>query len=72
MSDGNPGNGWSKAELYVMEKLDRLEKGQQELLMSVARLDKNLAVLSTEVKLKGGIWGALAGLLAALGLKLWK
>lgn len=62
-------NGWSRAEMYVLEKLGELRRGQDELRASVDQLRVAISALNTEVRIKSGIWGALSGIAAALGIR---
>lgn len=60
---GPPPNGWSRAEMYVLEKLDELQTGQKDLLESVRCIDRKVA----ELRVKASTWGAVSGFLASLG-----
>lgn len=56
-------NGWSEAEMHVLQELKRLSD-------EVSGLRCDLANLRVEVAQKGAIWGAFAGLLAsAVGIE---
>lgn len=61
------GNGWDVSKQYVMKSLERIE----------AKLDKNdeahleIKTAIAGLKVRSGMWGAIAGLLPALGAALW-
>jgi len=57
-------NGWSKAELYVMDKLDTHTQILIKMDTKQDRMSEDLAGL----KVKAGIWGAMAGILAGIGV----
>lgn len=63
----NDTNGWSRAEMMVLTKLDELQK-------SVDRLEDALVLVRIDVaklKVKSGLWGAIAGTIpAAIGIVL--
>lgn len=60
-------NGWTRAEEYVRAELGRLADGQDKVLDMVTSLREDVAAL----KVKAGIWGAVAGLAAAAGFKVF-
>ena len=64
MNDATP-NGWSKAEMFVLEKLGELQQGQTDIRAELVGARLDIAAL----KVKAGIWGAAAGAIAALGFK---
>jgi hypothetical protein len=53
----NDGGDWTTWKRLVLDKLDRLERGQTTLGIAVAKIDKELAVQ----KVKSGLLGAVAG-----------
>ena len=54
MTQNNPeGNGWSRAEMYVMEELGRLSK-------QLADIDEKLTSLRINVARSGAVWGAIS------------
>lgn len=51
-------NGWSRAEKYVFEELERLS-GKMD------QLDEKITNLRVDVAAKGAIWGAVSGTIVA-------
>jgi len=70
------GNGWEKYQLLVLERLDNLNEGQDNLwkVVNALRIDlNNYKVASSSdisaLKVKAGIFGAVSGLIStAIGL----
>lgn len=58
-------NGWSKYELFVVNKLARLEAAATRQESETARLRTEMAVLNAQFKIKSGVWGLLGGILPA-------
>lgn len=58
-------NGWTRAEEYVRHELSRLADGQEAMNQQLGRMGEDMAAL----KVKSGVWGAAAGLLTALAVK---
>ena len=58
----NDMNGWSRAELMVMKKLEEHDKrfDSLESAMVLVRIDV------ARLKVKSGLWGAVAGAIPAL------
>ena len=65
----NGENGWSKWEQLVLDKLGNLEESDKEIKLDVKLiLINHLPHLREEIaalKVKAGIWGAIAGALPA-------
>lgn len=60
-------NGWSAYEKLVLSKLEALEQGLAETQEAVVLVRVDVATL----KVKAGIWGAVAGVIpAAIGMAL--
>lgn len=55
-------NGWSEYQREVMSKLDRLENDLEALDEKVTLLRIDVA----QLKVKAGMWGAVAGMVPAL------
>jgi len=55
-------DGWSAYEKLVLDKLDSLEQGLEELRGEVVSVRIDVATL----KVKAGIWGGVAGMIPAL------
>jgi hypothetical protein len=55
-------DGWSAYEKLVLDKLEGLETGLEELRGEVVSVRIDVATL----KVKAGIWGGVAGLVPAL------
>lgn len=58
----NESNGWSAYERLVMDKLDTLEEELHGLDEKVTLLRIDVA----QLKIKAGVWGAVAGMVPAL------
>jgi len=67
-------NGWNEWSRYVRSQLEgnsitlkELKEGQFDLELliqkEVAKLHEELVTLKTEMKMKAGVWGLLAGLI---------
>lgn len=54
-------NGWDRWQKYVVNTLEDMKKGQDELYAEITDVRIEVAGL----KVKAGIWGALAGVLPA-------
>ncbi len=68
MSTSKIGNGWSKYELYVVNKLSSLESNTVELRGDIKQLRTDVAKL----QVKSGVWGFVGGLLpVTLGIIYW-
>ena len=52
-------DGWSNAEMHVMEELKRLSG-------EVAGMREEMTNLRVEVAQKGAIWGAVSGIVTAI------
>lgn len=57
--------GWSKYQLFVVKKLERLESASERQESETAKLRTEMAVLNAQFKIKSGVWGLLGGLLPA-------
>lgn len=55
-------NGWSEWRHHVLIELERLNKGQSEMKIEISKIQTNVTVL----KLKAGVWGAIAGMIPVL------
>lgn len=55
-------NGWHEYKLLVIDRLDNLQENVKELTDAVNKL-KNEVIA---IKIKSGLWGALAGSVPAL------
>lgn len=54
-------NGWKRHEMLVLRELDRLSDSVDGLSSICATLQKEVAVLSTTIQIKSGVWGAVSG-----------
>mgnify|MGYP001609900633 FL=1 len=64
-------NGWPEYQRLVIDRLDRLERGQVNLLDDVIAIREAVAGL----RVKSSVWGFAAGalpVLIAVGIALWK
>ncbi len=57
LDPGNDNGDWTTWKRLVLDKLDRLEKGQERIGVSVAKVETELEVQ----KVKSGMLGAVAG-----------
>ena len=57
-----PQGDWSEYQRLVMSKLESLDEGQKETRSEVGKLRTQMEVL----KVKAGLWGALAGTVPAV------
>jgi len=68
-NDNDNNNGWAKYHIFVTEGLERVEAKVDKIDGRVIELKIDLA----QLKIKAGIWGALAGSVPAsiVGLLVW-
>ena len=60
-------DGWTRYEVHVLEELKRLSA-------STDRIEGEIVVIHEEVaslRVKSGVWGAIAGLIPAAGILLY-
>jgi hypothetical protein len=57
----NPSGDWSEYQRLVLSELAELKKGQDGMRQEVAHLRETMA----ELRVKSGVWGALAGAVPA-------
>lgn len=57
--------GWSKYQLFVVKKLERLEVASERQESETAKLRTEMAVLNAQFKIKSGVWGLLGGFIPA-------
>lgn len=63
MAERNYGNGdFSEYRRLILDRLDRLEDEVQGVSRTVARIENDL----TALKIRAGLWGAIAGALPGL------
>ena len=64
-------SGWEEHRMHVVRELERLAAAAeaQEEMMGAIRLD--LSLLRTEVKFRSGVWGAITGLIPAIGVLIY-
>ncbi len=62
-NEKNSPNGWNEWAKYVLKELERLNEGQKETNDQMQLLRTDVAML----KVKAGIWGAVAGSIPAIG-----
>jgi len=58
----DPKNGWNEWSKHVLLELERLDESIKTMDDHVKRMHVDLATL----KVKSGVWGALAGLIPAV------
>lgn len=56
-------NGWDKHAKLVLSELERLNQNHYHLTTTVQNIRIDIAMLNV----KAGMWGALGGILAAIG-----
>ena len=56
-------NGWEQWSKYVLKELERLNKCYQDIEADLQDIKVEIAML----KVKSGIWGAIAGAIPAIG-----
>ena len=70
-------NGWSEWSKFVLKELERLNEQCDQLRKDHSNMNEKfnektqeiktaIGMLGTEMRLKSGIWGALAGLIPAI------
>lgn len=59
-------DGWSAYEKLVLDKLQSLEEGQDDLRSEMVAVRIDIATL----KVKAGLWGAVAGTVPAIAMAL--
>lgn len=59
-------DGWDRYQIYVVRKLESLSGANKEQFKRLRGIEVSLVELRTELKLKAGIWGALAGAIPVL------
>ena len=60
-------NGWSKHETHVLEELKRMNKCLEENNKVMMAIQIDVSAL----KVKAGIWGAVAGLIPSAAAVVW-
>ena len=67
MVNENPDNGWQEYKIHVMSELDDLKKllsNMDERISDIRQIDvPSLRVEIAMLKIKSGIWGAIAGII---------
>ena len=67
------GNGWNRHELLVMDKLEHLEAGQDDIAKRVRKIESSLERLDERVRNRAAVVAAIVsavGLLGAAALRL--
>ena len=67
MAAAEKSNGWSEWQNHVLCELQRLSTSIDNLSTIIHDNSKELAAL----KVKAGIWGAIAGMIPSIGVLLW-
>lgn len=65
-------NGWSRAELFVMNALQEAKEDRKALADKVDALDGKLTDLRLTVAKNGALWGAVSGTIVAVATALLK
>ena len=58
-------NGWSEYRRMVVSQLADLQADQRKLQGDVTEIKAQLASLKTEMQLRAGMWGTIAGAVVA-------
>ena len=64
---GGGANGWGEWKRLILASIERQDREHSELIRSLDAVRIDLAGL----KVKAGIWGALAGLIPVIAAILW-
>jgi hypothetical protein len=70
MSDNN-GDSWKEWSNFVLKELERLNDKLEKIETVQGEIKVSLATLQTSFNIKSGIWGALAGLIPAIGVLIY-
>lgn len=65
-------NGWNQWSKHVLAELVRLNECYEKLHDDFITVQIDIARLKTEMQIKSGIWGALAGVLASIAMYILK
>lgn len=65
MPDNVP-NGWNQWSKYVLKELERLADGQEKIEKQLNGLTVEFKQFQTAMKIKSGVWGAMAGAVPAI------
>lgn len=65
MSNGLYENGWGEYRRMVVGQLDQLTSNQREIQADISEIKAQLASLKTEMQLRAGMWGTVAGVVAS-------
>ena len=55
-------NDWEKWSVFVLKELERLNACYKSLDSKCNKIANEIASLKTEVRVKGGVWGAIGGM----------
>jgi len=55
-------NEWEQWSVYVLKELERLNDCYSSLDTKVNKISTDIATLKSEVRMKGGVWGALGAM----------
>jgi len=70
--NGNGGkDSWRDWSKYVLKELERLNDNVETVKKEVGDIKVSLATLQTSFNIKSGVWGALAGLIPAIGVLIY-
>lgn len=59
-------NGWNEYRLLVIDRLDKVEQSQREILLALGKINGTIA----QLQVKSGLWGVLGGVATVLGILL--
>jgi hypothetical protein len=62
---------WNEYRRLVLAELTRLTERIDGLSAQISRLESDVAVLKSEIRLKSGVWGAIAGAIPAAVAIVW-
>lgn len=70
-----PQNGWNEWSRHVLAELTRLNKEQEVLYQQMKKIQQEVTILKTELRIKAGIWGVIGAaipLIVLIALKFLK
>ena len=68
----SPGNGWDEWKHFVLGELKDNKEDHKVMFAKLDFLIQSMNTLKTEVKIKSGVWGMLAGAIpVTIGLAIW-
>ena len=69
--NGKNGSSWTEYRKLVLANIETLTEAVKELKKDIGEMQVIIAKLETSLSIKSGIWGAIAGLIPAIGLLIY-